>query len=60
MWSVFVDKKFWRTTRDHSATLSPEKERGILHIIQKDLVTTRKHSPKKWQSQRDFNKKILV
>ena len=46
MWGVFVHKKFWRTTRVRNATLSLERERGILHIIQKDLATTRKPSPK--------------
>ena len=35
-------------------------EREIFRIIQKDLVTTRKHSPKNCQSQRDFNKRITV
>ena len=38
MWFVFVHKTFWRTTWDHSTTLSPERERGGLFIIQKDLL----------------------
>ena len=37
-----------------------QKERGILRIIQKGLVTTRKHYLKKWRSRRDFNKRIPV
>ena len=46
MKSVTVHKTSWRTTRDRSTTLSPKTERGILQIIQKDLVPARKHSPK--------------
>ena len=38
MWFVFVHKTFWGTTWDHNTTLSPERERGGLCIIQKDLL----------------------
>ena len=34
--------------------------RLFIKRLKKDLVTTRKHSPKNWRSRRDFNKRVPV
>ena len=53
---MFVHKTFLRTTWDRGAISSLEREKGTLCYIQKDLATTRKHSPKNDEAEETLTK----